>query len=212
MDTSFTPGRHHRRGYLTGSGLPVRFIDEDGTLLGIYEQATISMDDGWTTDKLMAPAMTTEECIAASRGQIDAVIDRFHTVYQPYFHPITTRPGPRSSQRWLDAVLAHCRERGLTFVSGTSWVGFNDARRGVKLLHCAWDEARGELVCTLEATHSVEGLTLAMPAVWRGRALTSATVDGEPVSVEPKQLEGRQQVLLPAAYVAGQPRRWHFLW
>ena len=87
MDTSFTPGRHHRRGYLTGSGLPVRFIDEDGTLLGIYEQATISMDDGWTTDKLMAPAMTTEECIAASRGQIDAVIDRFPRSTSPTFIP-----------------------------------------------------------------------------------------------------------------------------
>ncbi|MGH2355210.1 MAG: hypothetical protein ACRDJN_26670, partial [Chloroflexota bacterium] len=48
--------------------------------------------------------------------------------------------------------------------------------------------------------------------VFRGRALQSAAVDGEPVPVTPQTLEGRPQVLLAADYAAGQSRRWRLVW
>jgi hypothetical protein len=212
LDTNFSAGRHHRRGYVNGSGLPVRFVDEEGTQLDIYEQATNSTDDGWMTDKLFVPAMTVDQCIAASKEQADAAIDRYHTVYQPYFHPLSTRPGPRSTQRWLEAVLGHCRERGHAFVNGNGWVAFNDARRALRLVDYAYHPHDGAATFTLEAALPATGLTLAFPAVRRGHALTTASVDDEPVAVRPLVLEGRAQVLLPADYAAGQRRRWRLRW
>jgi hypothetical protein len=139
-------------------------------------------------------------------------VDRFHSVYHPYFHPLTTRPGPRSSQPWLEAVLAHCRARGFHFVSGADWVQFNDARRSLRLVDYRWDSKNGVLAFALQAEQAIAGVTLALPHTFRGRAMVRARLDGESVLVEPQQLEGRAQVLLPASYSAGQMRRWHIEW
>ena len=39
-----------------------------------------------------------------------------------------------------------------------------------------------------------------------------ATLDGQTVPVAPRTLEGRQQVLLPADYAAGETRHWQLVW
>ena len=46
------------------------------------------------------------------------------------------------------------------------------------------------LSVTLEADSAVTGATLALPYIFRGGAVSSATVDGESVEVCPQQLEG----------------------
>ena len=68
------------------------------------------------------------------------------------------------------------------------------------------------LSVTLEADSAVTGATLALPYIFRGGAVSSATVDGESVEVCPQQLEGREQVLLSADYSAGESRRWRVKW
>ena len=133
LDTNFAAARYHHGGYVNGSGLPVKFMDEDGRLIDLYEQTTMSTDDGWTTDKIFATPMSMEECTALSREQADAAIEQYHTVYHPYFHPLRTRSGPTSSQGWLEGVLAHCRERDFHFVNGVDWVEFNDGRRSLRI-------------------------------------------------------------------------------
>jgi len=187
-------------------------MDEEGNVLDIYEQATLSTDDGFTTDKTFFPALSLDECIAFSRQQADGAIDQFHTVYHPYFHPIRTRPGPLSTQRWLEAMLRYAKERGFHCVSGVDWVAFNDARRAMRLVTYHFDAEALTLTLTLEAERAVKGSTLVFPHICRGHALTSATVDGEPVAVTPQVVEGREQVLLPADYTSGQARRWHLRW
>ncbi len=212
LDTNFAAGPYFRQGYLNGSGLPVKFMDEEGTLLDIYEQCTMSTDDGWLSDKMFLPALSVEACIALSAQQADAAIDRFHTVYHPYFHPTRTRPGPLSAQRWLEGALRHCRDRGFTFVSGVDWVAFNDGRRGLRLAEYRFDPESTVLEFALEAEVAVEGVTLSLPYTCRGRATGGAEVDGEAVDVNAEELEGRMQVLLPADYEVGQVRRWRVWW
>ena len=46
----------------------------------------MSTDDGQTTDKTFAPDKSIDECIELSKYQADQAIDRFHSVYHPYFH------------------------------------------------------------------------------------------------------------------------------
>lgn len=58
-------------------------------------------------------------------------------------------------------------------------------------------------------------MTLVLPHVFRGRALSAVTLDRQPLAGEylaPRTLEGRQQVLLSASYAAGQRRRWRITW
>ena len=212
LDTNFAAGRYHHAGYVNGSGLPVKFMDEDGRLIDLYEQTTMSTDDGWTTDKIFAPAMSAAECIALSKEQADDAIDRFHTVYHPYFHPLRTRAGPTSSQQWLEAVLGHCRERNFHFVSGVDWVDFNDARRSLQITAYAFDPESLTLRFTLGAARSVQALSLIMPYAFRGALMQSARVNGESVPICARDLEGRQQVLLPADYTAGEQHSWEIKW
>lgn len=212
LDTNFAAGRYHHAGYVNGSGLPVKFMDEDGTLVDVYEQTTMSTDDGWTTDKIFAPAMSVEECIALSKEQADDAIDRFHTVYHPYFHPLRTRAGPTSSQHWLESVLGYCRDRGFHFVSGVDWVNFNDARRSLQMTTYAFDPESLTLRFTLAAEQSVPALSLILPYAFRGAPMQSAHVNGECVPVNACDLEGHRQVLLPADYTAGKQHTWKIQW
>lgn len=212
LDTNFAAARFHHGGYVNGSGLPVKFMDEDGRLLDIYEQTTMSTDDGWTTDKIFATPMSMEECTALSKEQADAAIEQYHTVYHPYFHPLRTRAGPTSSQQWLEEVLCYCRERGFHFVSGVDWVNFNDARRSLQLTAYEFEPESLDLRFTLEPQSSVRALSLVLPHALRGAAMASAQVNGETVPIHPRALEGRQQVLLPADYTAGEQYAWHVSW
>ncbi|HEV2126772.1 MAG TPA: hypothetical protein VGW38_28785, partial [Chloroflexota bacterium] len=51
LDTNFTAGWGFKGGYVNGSGLPARFVNEAGVLLDLYEQSTISGDDSWLLPK-----------------------------------------------------------------------------------------------------------------------------------------------------------------
>ena len=104
LDANFCCGPGLQYGYLNGSGLPVRFMDETGEIIEVYEQATVSMEDGWYTEKTLMPAMTVAECAALSLRQIDDAVDRWHAVYHPCFHPVYVRPGPKDSTPWIRAV------------------------------------------------------------------------------------------------------------
>lgn len=212
LDTNFAAGRYHHAGYVNGSGLPVKFMDEDGRLIDVYEQTTMSTDDGWSTDKIFAPAMSVAECIALSKEQADDAIDRYHTVYHPYFHPLRTRAGPTSSQQWLESVLAYCRDRSFYFVSGVDWVDFNDARRALQLTSYEYSPESLTLRFTLVAVLSVPALSLILPYAFHGAPMQCAQVNGERVPISPHDLEGRQQVLLPTDYKAGNRYAWEIQW
>lgn len=212
LDTNFAAARYHHGGYVNGSGLPVKFMDEDGRLIDLYEQTTMSTDDGWTTDKIFATPMSMEECVALSKEQADAAIEQYHTVYHPYFHPLRTRSGPTSSQHWLEGVLGYCKERGFHFVNGVDWVNFNDARRLLHITAYDFQPATLTLRVTLEAEMDVRALSLILPHAFRGAPMHSAQINGERVSIQARSLEGRPQVLLPADYVAGKQNEWEIKW
>lgn len=212
LDTNFAAARYHHGGYVNGSGLPVKFMDENGRLIDLYEQTTMSTDDGWTTDKIFATPMSMEECIALSQEQADAAIEQYHTVYHPYFHPLRTRSGPTSSQRWLEGVLAYCRERDFHFVSGVDWVNFNDARRALQLTSYEYNPESLTLRFTLEAALSAQALSLILPYTFHGAPMQRAAVNGERVPIQERHLEGRPQVLLPTDYTAGKRYAWEILW
>ena len=205
LDTNFTAGRFHRGAYLNGSGLPVKLMDEDGELLDIYEQCTTLSDDGYVGVKVLAPALTIDECIAFTRERLDDAAERFHSVYNPCFHPLRTRPGAESNQRWYEAAIQACIDRGFQFTSARDWLYFNDGRRSLRMTEYAFDQDSQTLRLGLESEMDVRGLALALPYTFRGSPMSSASVDGEAVDTSPlDSAKGRLQALLPAAYEAGR--------
>ena len=203
LDVNFAPIRYFDRGYLNGSGLPARFMDSDGRFIDLYEQVTISTDDGWRTDKTFLPARSLDECIADSRRQADDARDRYHTVYHPYFHPISL--DVRGLMPWFDAMLAYTAD--IPRFSDAGWVAFNDARRALRLEALDWDPRARSLTFAVRAGAAVDDATL----VFEGAA-ASASVDGEPVPVTCREREGRQQSALVAELPRGAVRRFSVRW
>ena len=204
LDTNFCCGPGLQYGYLNGSGLPVRFMDEAGEIIDVYEQATVSMEDGWYTEKVLMPSMSVGECTALSIRQIDEAADRWHAVYHPCFHPTYTRPGPRDSSPWIEAVTAHLRARGIPFVNGGEWVGFNDARRTVRFDGLAWKAAEGDLRFTLHADRTIAGLTVLLPAQVGGREARPAG-DGPDMEQRFVVLEHTRQLAVVVDLTAHRP-------
>jgi len=181
MDTNFFAGVGFQEGYLNGSGQPAKFMDEDGHLVDVYEQAFISSDDCWLFDKCLLPAKAYEEAIQCSIRQIDETIDTFHTVYQPCFHPVVVGHIPKgwtySTAQWLEAVCRHVRKRSIPFVSGREWVLFNDARRAVRI-ESAWDKIKSRLELEVSVPEHGSGLTILLPRDWQDQQTGPDRVTG----------------------------------
>ncbi len=155
------------------------------TLHELYEQSTLSTDDGWLSSKTGLPALPLAGAIARSCAQIDEAAERYHTVYHPYFHPVLLRGGralPYPTLPWLEAVLAHCRHRGLLFLDAEQWLDWNAARRSVCLAALEHATDGQGLCCTLLAAEPVESLTVLVP-VPLAAAQVTVILDGSPVDV-----------------------------
>ncbi len=188
MDQNFIPRRYYRHGYLNGSGLPVKFMDEEGTLLDIYEQNTHITDDGSVEDlKFLVAGYSQEEVLQIAFKMLDDCADCYHGVFQPSFHPCLTT---REAMWLLEALAERCWERNIPMVGGDAWVRFNDARREMKVAGLAYDARRGRLVFTLSSKSAVVGITWMLPARFGGRFLKAVRVNEETVCWTWNRLKG----------------------
>jgi hypothetical protein len=175
MDTNFV-GAHCGHGYLTGSGLPTKFMDERGRLIDVYEQSTQWEDDVAIGEYF--EQMPREQAIAASLETLRAAREQYHTVVNFNFHPIHTRAEYLDTSEWIAAVAGFCRDHGMPMIGGDDWVRFNDARRRVEMADYSADAASRRVRFRLRAQRAVHGLTLTLPAAWAGASFERATADG----------------------------------
>jgi len=179
---------HHQYGFLSGSGRAFRFADEQGEPVDLWEQPTLMSDDCMLQDKTALPPFTMDETIAHSRELIDALADRWHGVYHPCFHPVYMRTDGRYpyTAPWLEAVAAHCEERGVPMLNAEAWTEFLLARRAVRLVS-RQATPEGEL-CVLRSEVPVPGVSLLVPD-----GVAEVTIDGAAVQRETRRLEGRER-------------------
>jgi hypothetical protein len=213
LDGNVYPGAGYQYGYCNASGLPVRFMDETGAIVDVYEQATLSSEDMLLTDKSLLPAMTVDEATRLSITQIDEAAEKYHGVYHPCFHPVYVRSKTKCSAPWIDAVAQHIRQRGLPFMNGREWVDFNDARREVRIEGISWNAASGKLDLRVKAPRAISGLTILLTPLPRGAPLrrdseasgeggAPGAKKGKTTNAQCVKLEGREQL----AVILGAPR------
>ena len=209
MDTNFRAGDHLQYGYLTGSGLPMRFIDEDGEFIEIFEQETLFCDDYVLVDKSFLPPLSEEQAIATSKEYIDAARDHYHTVVHLYFHPIYASGVKVNTGQfirtagWLEAVLKYANQQQLPMPSTDAWCTFNEQRRATAIEEQRWDAASGILHLTLEARDALPGGTMIVPARYDGRQVAEVLRDGEPLRLERRSVAGAAAVLAVGDFAPG---------
>jgi hypothetical protein len=198
MDTSFYtwgpaatyPDGHQAHGFINGSGLPMRFVDESGTIVPVYQQVTSIIDEqlavGDSSEHLSPP-----EALAVARKLVDdslnggysALVAQLHT---DYFTWAEVRP-------WAEALLDYVRDRRVPMWTAERWLDYTEARAAAEVSGVSWSEPEVRFAVSVPA--KAEALTVMLPAVYRGRGASSLTVDGRNEPLAAYTIAGRPELL-----------------
>ncbi|MCI0671546.1 MAG: fibronectin type III domain-containing protein [Myxococcaceae bacterium] len=175
-----------RPGVFTGSGLPMRFADVDGTLIDVYQATTQMTDESGqsypsTIDALLDAALGPE-------GFYGAFVANMHTD-APYHE--------RS-----DAIVTSAKSRGVPVVTSLQLLEWLDGRNASSFQDVSWDGTALRL--RVVAGEGARGLVGMLPAVTSAGVLTSVEREGTPVTYTVEQLKGVWYAVfsaLPGTYV-----------
>jgi hypothetical protein len=179
-------------GHLTGSGLPMRFVDEQGRMLNIYQQLTQLADDHlldiryggakWGGQIRLDSEAALEVSQALLRSSVAdhcAVAVNFHPDLF-YVHPSAADEASRdTAARWFEGTLDHAAMQGMPIWSALEWLRFIETRHDTNLEAVQWQSAARRLslqVSTQEVPEAM--LTVMLPLEHAGARLGGVEVDG----------------------------------
>jgi methionine-rich copper-binding protein CopC len=185
LDTNYYywPGSwlNDRPGFMTGSGMPMRFADTDGTLLDIYQAATQMTDESGqsypaTPDTLLDNAL-------GSLGYYGAFTANMHTDQATTFED--------------DQLLASASSRGVPIISAAQLLTWLDGRNGSSFGNLSW--SGNTLLFSVAVGSGANGLTGMIPTVAAGGAtLTGLTRSGTAVPFTRMTVKGVEYAFFSA--------------
>jgi hypothetical protein len=174
-------------GHLTGSGRPMKFIDDQGRILDIYQQLTQIADEhlipmdvpgwgGW-------PKLTAQQAVDVSKYILDrSVKDGDYCAICGQFHVDPFQVGGDPAEKggiFLEGTLDYARELGVPILSGEEWLAFTDLRHDANFADVTWDGNASTLTFNLlPPNQPASTLTVLLPIFHAGKTLTSVSVDG----------------------------------
>ena len=167
-------------GMFTGSGMPMRFADTDGSMIDVYQSTTQMTDESgqtfpFTVDTLLDRAL-------GAQGYYGAFNANMHT-------DAVSSPG-------ATAIVASAKARGVPVVTSQQMLTWLDGRNGSTFEALSWDGATLGFRTAIGA--GATGLRAMLPATFDGRALQTLTRDGAPVSFTRETIKGVQYALFAA--------------
>ncbi|MDW8186143.1 MAG: twin-arginine translocation signal domain-containing protein [Anaerolineae bacterium] len=182
-------------GYFTGSGLPMRFVDEQGRLLAIYQQPTQLVDEqliGWTWEG--APRFPPARAVEISRELLrGAAKGAWGAIgLQAHIDPFAIGGEAAIAQAaWLEGVLDAAVAYGLPIWSAHRWLQFVEARAGAIFQDLRWDPiARRLQFLILPGAAQEFEWEIGMPLAFQGLRLARVEVDGRPIVHRERPLRG----------------------
>jgi len=168
-------------GYFTGSGLPMRFVDEEGRVLDIYQQLTALVDEqliGWTWPQ--APRFPVSTALDISRALIRNAVEQSEALaLQAHVDPFAIGGEAAETQaRWLEGVLDETAGRGIPIWSAQRWLEFVEARERTELEALRWDPESRTLHLRVTAPPVPSRLTMALPLEVPGGRLSEVQIHG----------------------------------
>lgn len=185
MDTNYyhsgvwlqKPDGSWAHGYITGSGLPMKFAKTDGTILPVYQQETHLVDEQLIRDAGVGREnLTAAQGVAVSKALIDASQAGFYSALMTQFH--VDYYGNSDPRGWAEGTMAYAQSLGIPLWNADHWLAFTETRHDAVFQNVAWNQSMGILTFELVASPaSGEGLTVLLPASWNGRPLESVQID-----------------------------------
>ena len=168
-------------GMFTGSGMPMRFADTDGTMIDVYQATTQMTDESGQTYPFTVNTLL-DRALGAT-GYYGAFNANMHT-------DVVSSAG-------ADAIVASAKARGVPVVSARQMLTWLDGRNGSAF------EAIGYASDTLSFRVSVgagaTGLRGMVPATFGGKAIAGMTRDGAPIAFTRETIKGVEYAFFAAA-------------
>ena len=190
LDTNYYywPGSwiQNRPGMFTGSGLPMRFADLDGSLIDVYQATTELTDES----EINIPT------------HIAALLDRALGA-QGYYGAFTANMHTDRDLSGAFAIVAAAQARGVPVVSAEQLLDWTEGRNNSSFAGLNFDGSR--LRFTLNQAPGARGLEAMIPASSPAGRLVGLTRNGVPVAASSRAVKGIQYLVFPAAagaYVA----------
>lgn len=183
-------------GYLTGSGLPLPFVDEQGNLLRVYQQHTHIVDEHLMAvfDTGYEIGLGAADAIDITRRQIDEARRRYPSALGLQCHIDPFAFGgvkAEMASAWFGGVLEHAAAHRVAIVSAEQWLDFTEMRDGAVMQGLVWDAAQRRLSFELIADGESDLLLeLLVPVEHQRQELREIMVDGSPVAASDKQVGG----------------------
>jgi hypothetical protein len=164
----------NRPGFFTGSGMPMRFADTNGTTIDVY-QATTQM---------------TDESSQTYPFTVDALLDKavgpegYYGVFTANMHTDTVASA--GSDAIINSAIAH----GVPVVSSRQMLDWLDGRNGSAFVSLGWDGLSKTLSFSISSGAGANGLQAMVPVSGGGGTLTSITLNGNAVAFTVQTIKG----------------------
>jgi hypothetical protein len=176
-----------RPGFFTGSGMPMRFGDSDGSMIDVYQAVT----------------QMTDESGQSYPGTINALLDRavgaegYYGVFTANIHTDVVASDA------ADAIVASAKARGVPVVSARQMLTWLDGRNDSSFGSIAWSGS--QLSFTVNPGAGATGLRGMLPVAANGGSIATVTRDGSAVAITPQRIKGVDYAFFDAgsgSYVA----------
>jgi hypothetical protein len=170
-----------RPGFMTGSGMPMRFADLDGTMIDIYQAATQMTDESdqtypFTVDTLLDRALGPEG---------------YYGVFTANMHTDNAQT-PQD-----DAVVASALARQVPIVTARQILKWIDGRNASSFGSLSW--SGNTLSFTVAVGEGANGLVIMLPTTVAAGSLSSITLNGMTVPSVTDVIKGVSYAKFPAA-------------
>lgn len=191
-------------GYLSGAGLPMRFVDERGALLSVYQQPTHLVDE-----HLMSVFDTGHEAgfdgataATVTIAQIAECVRRYPAALGLQCHVDPFLFGGEKAANvghWLNESLDYAVAHGMPVLSAERWLAFTEARTAARVLRLTWEANTGQLAFELGFPANPGGTAAVLLPLRHGRAtLREVRVNGRASRQIERRLAGRRYALVTA--------------
>ncbi len=169
-----------RPGMFTGSAIPMRFADLDGSLIDVYQVATQMTDESGQSYPLHADAL------------LDGALgpDQFFGVFCANMHTDSAQSSG------ADAIIASARARGVPVITARQLLAWLDGRGSTRFNGLVWDSNR--LTFTLDPGAGARNLRVMIPLRSANGTLQSVRIGGVPFPFEARTIKGE-----PYGFVLG---------
>ncbi len=174
----------NRPGMFTGSGMPMRFSDDRGNILDVYQAPTLIPDES----RMDIPfSINTLLDNAIKLGYYGAFVMNMHM--------------DTALHTGSDEIIAAARARNIPVISARQLLTWLDNRNNTVFSHITWLNNK----LSFDITTSAYNLRAMVPLFSAEGTLTQVTENGRPISYKTQTIKGIQYGIFPArtnSYVA----------